>query len=50
MPQLRAATRLARIATDANRDVRLERLRAIHATFTEGHATPDFMEATELLA
>jgi tetratricopeptide (TPR) repeat protein len=50
MPQLRAATRLARIATDADRRARLEALRAVHATFTEGFAAPDLVEAAELLA
>jgi hypothetical protein len=50
MPQLRAATRLARIATDTNRGSSIERLRAIHATFTEGFAAPDLVEAAELLA
>jgi hypothetical protein len=49
MPQLRAATRLARIATDVDRGSRLETLRTIHATFTEGLATPDLLEAAELL-
>jgi tetratricopeptide (TPR) repeat protein len=49
MPQLRAAVRLCRIADDDNRAARLETLRAVHATFTEGHATPDLVEAAELL-
>jgi hypothetical protein len=49
MPQLRAAVRLCRVATDADRGPRLEVLRAVHATFTEGFATPDLLEAAELL-
>jgi predicted ATPase/class 3 adenylate cyclase len=48
-PQLRAATRLARIATDAERADRLATLRALHARFTEGFGTPDLMEAAQLL-
>jgi hypothetical protein len=50
MPQLRAAARLCRIATDADRDDRMARLRAIHATLTEGFSTPDMAAAAELLA
>jgi predicted ATPase/class 3 adenylate cyclase len=49
MSQLRAAVRSCRIATDATRPAWLERLRAVHATFTEGFATPDLREAAELL-
>ena len=49
MVQLRAAVRLCRIATDENRAERLETLRAVHATFTEGFATPDLVEAAQLL-
>jgi adenylate cyclase len=47
---LRAATRLCRTATDADRADRLVSLRAIHATFTEGQSTPDLREAAELLS
>jgi hypothetical protein len=50
MLQLRAATRLCRIATADDRNARLETLRAVHTTFTEGLATPDVREAAELLA
>jgi hypothetical protein len=49
MPQLRAAVRLCRVATDTDRSDRLEALRAVHATFTEGFSTPDLVEAAELL-
>jgi len=41
--------RLCRIATEADRRDRLETLRAVHATFTEGFSTPDLVEAAELL-
>jgi predicted ATPase len=50
MPQLRAAARLARVATAGEREARLATLRAVHATFTEGFSTPDLAEAAELLA
>jgi hypothetical protein len=49
MPQLRAAVRLCGTASDAERDDRLETLRALRATFTEGSATPDLVEASQLL-
>jgi hypothetical protein len=49
MPQLRATIRLVRVATDADRSDRLEALRAVHATFTEGFSTPDLLEAAALL-
>jgi hypothetical protein len=49
MPQLRAAARLVRIAGEGDRADRLATLRGVHATFTEGFATPDVMEAAELL-
>ena len=49
-PQLRAAARLVRVATDETRPDRLDALRAIHGTFTEGFSTPDLVEAAELLA
>jgi tetratricopeptide (TPR) repeat protein len=48
-PQLRAATRLVRVATAADRGARLEALRAICETFTEGSSAPDLAEAAELL-
>jgi predicted ATPase/class 3 adenylate cyclase len=50
MPKLRAAVRLCRIATGADRSERLARLRTVHATFTEGFSTADLVEAAELLA
>jgi tetratricopeptide (TPR) repeat protein len=49
MPQLRAAARLCRIATPDERPARLDALRTIHATFTEGLSTPDLVEAAKLL-
>ncbi|HEY7969115.1 MAG TPA: hypothetical protein VID95_03915, partial [Candidatus Limnocylindrales bacterium] len=49
MPQLRAAVRLCRCAPDAERGDRLEALRALHATFTEGSSTPDLRDASALL-
>jgi predicted ATPase/class 3 adenylate cyclase len=49
-PQLRAAIRLYRVADEPARADRLQTLRAIHATFTEGQSTPDLLEAAELLA
>ena len=48
-PQLRAAARLVRIATPEERPERLATLPAIHATFTEGHAAPDLVDAATLL-
>lgn len=50
VPELRAAGRLCRIATEENRQDRVDRLRAVHSTFTEGFSTPDLVEAAELLA
>ena len=50
MTQLRAATRLVRIAPEADRARRKEALRAVHATFTEGFETRDVIEAAELLS
>jgi hypothetical protein len=50
MTQLRAATRLAEGAPESDRPRRLEALRAIHSTFTEGSETVDFTEAAQLLA
>jgi hypothetical protein len=51
MSQLRAATRLCRLASDqpdAEEGRRL--LSAVHETFTEGSTTTDLIEAEELLA
>ena len=48
-PQLRAAARLCRIAAPADRPARRDALRAVQGTFTQGSATPDLMEAAELL-
>jgi predicted ATPase len=46
MPQLRAATGLCRAQpTEENREL----LRSVHATFTEGFATPDLTAAAALL-
>jgi hypothetical protein len=50
MPQLRATVRLCHIATDADRAERIARLRAVHATLTEGFSAPDLVEAAALLA
>jgi predicted ATPase len=50
MPQLRAAVRLCECAPDAERAERVQALRSLHATFTEGHSTPDLQEAARLLA
>jgi hypothetical protein len=49
LPQLRAAVRLSRIASPAERPARLDALRTVHATITEGRTTPDLIEAAELL-
>jgi hypothetical protein len=49
MPQLRAAVRLCRIATEPERSDRLETLRAVRATLTEGLGAPDVVEADALL-
>jgi hypothetical protein len=38
------------LATDAEKPARLDRLRTVHAGFTEGFDTPDLVEAAELLA
>jgi predicted ATPase/class 3 adenylate cyclase len=48
-PQLRAAVRLVRVADEPARADRLETLRAVHATFTEGQSTPDLEDAAALL-
>ena len=48
-PQLRAAGRMCRIATEQERPARLDTLRAVHATFSEGLAAPDLVEAAGLL-
>jgi hypothetical protein len=50
MAQLRAATRLARIAPEVDRARRVETLRSLHAMFAEGLETPDLVEAAELLS
>jgi hypothetical protein len=49
MPRLRAAARLCRIASDAERADRLAGLRAATAMVTEGSSTPDLVEAAQLL-
>jgi hypothetical protein len=48
-PQLRAAGRLCAIAADEERPARLAALRAVHASFSEGLAAPDLVEAAALL-
>jgi hypothetical protein len=51
MSQLRAATKLCQILrTEAEREDRVRTLRSIYATFTEGFATADLVEARDLLA
>ncbi len=50
MPELRAAVRLSRVVPEAERADRIKALRAVHATFTEGFATPDLLDAAEILA
>jgi predicted ATPase/class 3 adenylate cyclase len=49
MTQLRAASRLGGVAPESDRPRRIEVLRAIHSTFTDGLGTPDLIEAAELL-
>jgi hypothetical protein len=49
MPQLRAATRLARIAGSDERAERLLTLRGLYDRIAEGRDTPDLREARELL-
>jgi hypothetical protein len=50
MAQLRAATRLVRIAPEVDRARRVETLRSLHPMFAEGLETPDLVEAAELLS
>jgi hypothetical protein len=50
MIQLRAATRLARLAATSGRRGGLEPLPTLYATFTEGLETPDLLEARAVLA
>ena len=50
MTQLRAASRLVQIASEADRARRLDALRAVHTPFTEGLQTRDLIDATELLS
>jgi tetratricopeptide (TPR) repeat protein len=49
MSELRAATRLSRSATPDSRARRMHELRSIYDTFTEGFATPDLIDAREVL-
>ena len=49
MIQLQAATRLARLAAASGRSDRVEPLREVYATFTEGFETPALVEARALL-
>ena len=48
MPELRAATRLARLRAD-DADA-IESLRGVYETFTEGFDSPDLVEARAALA
>jgi hypothetical protein len=50
MTQLRAATRLVRLAPEKDRARRVDALRAVRETFTEGLGTRDLTEAAEFLA
>jgi predicted ATPase/class 3 adenylate cyclase len=50
MPRLRAAARLVRVAPASDRARRVEALRAVHATLTEGFDTRDLVEARELIS
>ncbi len=50
MPELRASNRLVRVASAEERPARIAALRAVHATFDDGLASPDLIEAAELLA
>lgn len=50
LPQLRAAIRLYRLAGGGSeRERAVEALAAVYASFTEGFATPDLVEAREVL-
>jgi predicted ATPase/class 3 adenylate cyclase len=49
MLQLRAAVRLARMAPDTDKTRRIEALRSVHSTFSEGSDTRDLAEAEALL-
>ena len=50
MPQLRAAIGLCRTRQARGDEERCaDQLSAVHATFTEGFATPDLIEAADLL-
>ena len=49
-PQLRAAGRLCRSVPPGDRAARLDALRAIDASFTEGRSAPDLVEAAQLLS
>ena len=50
MPQLRATVRLLRVAgEETDRAKRVETLRALYSTFSEGLATRDMIEAAELI-
>jgi hypothetical protein len=50
MIQLRAATRLARLAAAADRPGAVAVLREVFDTFTEGFDTPDLVEARATMA
>ena len=51
MPQLRAAIRMSRLWRDQGKMGELTQpLRAVYETFTEGFATADLREASDLLS
>jgi hypothetical protein len=51
MSQLRAATKLCQIGrAEAGREGAVRRLQSVYATFTEGFATADLIEARNVLA
>jgi hypothetical protein len=49
LPQLRAALKLARVAADSELAERIEVVRQLHATFTEGFETSDLIDAAEAI-
>ena len=50
MTQLRAGARLVGGASESDRPRRIEALRVVHSTFTEGSETPDLIEAAAVLS
>jgi predicted ATPase len=49
MLELRAAVRLCRVASGSDRAARIDAVRAVYATMTEGFTTPDLIDAAALL-